>query len=91
MAEDREIAGIRCTEILAKLDDYVDGNLSPELVAQINKHLSQCQWCAQFGGEYAAVVTKLQQPLLEERGVCDTSSDDDAAAFARQLLGRANK
>lgn len=90
MAEDREIAGVRCTQILAKLDDYVDGNLSPELVAQINEHLSRCQWCAQFGGEYAAVVMKLQQPMIQADAPKDPSPTD-AAALARKLLGRANK
>lgn len=63
MAHDREVAGIRCTEVLAGLAGYVDGELPPEQVARVEAHLRGCDWCERFGGEYAASVAALRRHL----------------------------
>ncbi|MEZ4460535.1 MAG: zf-HC2 domain-containing protein [bacterium] len=60
MPEDREVAGIRCMQVLAELGDYIDGELASERRSQIDAHLEGCTWCAQFGGRYANVVGQLQ-------------------------------
>ncbi len=62
---DREIAGIRCREILAELSDYVDGFLPEERVAQIHEHLRDCDWCERFGGEFATVIAGFRKALAE--------------------------
>lgn len=59
-AHDRDVGGIRCFEVLEKLSAYLDGELGPEDVDRINKHLEGCSWCERFGGHFAAVVTALR-------------------------------
>ena len=74
---DRIVAGIRCREVLADLSDYVDGDLSPDRVAQINEHLQGCDHCERFGGEFASIVTALKQRF--------PPSSEDAASRERVL------
>ncbi|MCK6551607.1 zf-HC2 domain-containing protein [Myxococcota bacterium] len=63
MAEDREVAGIRCTAVLAHLSDYLDGEVAEETRRTIDAHLVGCDWCARFGGRFAGVVRDLQGRL----------------------------
>ena len=63
MAVDREVAGIRCTEVLAHLSDYLDGSVSPELRGRIEAHVGACAWCERFGGAFSATVTRLRTQL----------------------------
>lgn len=60
MAEDREVAGIRCFEVLGLLSDYLDGELPPASRAQVDAHLAGCTWCEQFGGHMGQVVSRLR-------------------------------
>lgn len=61
MAHEREVAGIRCTEVLALLADYIDGDLPDHRRRQIDEHLAGCSWCEDFGGAYGALVTGLRE------------------------------
>lgn len=63
MAHDREVAGLRCTEVLAHLSDYLDGDAAPELSARIEAHVAGCDWCERFGGRFASVVGGLRRSL----------------------------
>lgn len=60
---DREVAGIRCTEVLEDLPDYLDSVLPAERVARIEEHLAGCDWCERFGGDYADAVRTLRLRL----------------------------
>jgi anti-sigma factor RsiW len=60
MAEDREVAGIRCFEVLGRLSDYLDGELDGAARRQIDAHLAGCTWCEQFGGHMGQVVGRLR-------------------------------
>jgi anti-sigma factor RsiW len=62
-AHDRVVAGIRCTEVLDDLSDYLDGELSDARVRQIEAHLHGCSWCERFGGEFTEAVTALRASL----------------------------
>ncbi len=80
MKGEREVAGLRCSEVLADLGDYLDGELSPSRKATIDAHLSGCDICERFGGEYAGVVRALKasaSPAL------DDEPDEDDGAFDR--------
>jgi len=83
MAHDREVAGLRCTEVLARLSDYLDGDLSPEEVAQVQGHLRGCDWCERFGGAYAGVVRGLRRVSVDE--VPDPIAERLAARLAEEL------
>ncbi len=65
MVHDREVGGIRCTEVLAHLSDYLDGEASPELRERIEAHLRGCDWCERFGGAFASVIRSLRAELTE--------------------------
>ena len=34
-----------CSQVLSELNDYVDGELSPELCMELESHLEQCENC----------------------------------------------
>ncbi len=34
-----------CTEFLAQMTDYFDGQVEPELLAEIQSHLCECEHC----------------------------------------------
>ena len=36
---------MNCTEFLAKLTDYFDGQLDPELLEEVKEHLGTCHHC----------------------------------------------
>lgn len=63
MAHDREVAGIRCVEVLEILPDFVEGTLDPERLEQVLAHLAGCDWCERFGGAYAGTVGALRREL----------------------------
>jgi anti-sigma factor RsiW len=75
MAHDRDVAGIRCSEVLQRLSEYFDGELSPEQARAIEAHTAGCDWCARFGGDFSHAVERLRSnaqppsidPALAER------------------------
>lgn len=60
---DREVAGLRCRDVLEHLSDYVDGELPPHLRHQVDGHLRGCDRCERFGGRFAEVVGTLRRDL----------------------------
>ncbi|MEM6274885.1 MAG: zf-HC2 domain-containing protein [Myxococcota bacterium] len=52
MARERNVAGLTCSQVLEHLSAYVDGELEPELVARIERHLAGCHWCERFGHDF---------------------------------------
>ncbi len=78
MAIDREIGGIRCTEVLARLSDYVDGTADADLRARIEAHVAGCSWCEAFGGAFGATVAQIRAQV----------SGTDAPEAARERLLR---
>jgi anti-sigma factor RsiW len=64
MVNEREVAGLRCGEILAELSGYLDGELSSLRRAQIEAHLAGCDQCDRFGKEFASAVASLRGALL---------------------------
>lgn len=63
MAHDREVGGIRCFEVLERLSDYLDEDVSEETRARIEAHLRGCDWCERFGGRFQGAVEELRQTL----------------------------
>jgi anti-sigma factor RsiW len=64
MADEREVAGMRCGEVLAELSDYLDGDLARDRVTQVEAHLRGCDACERFGKEFAAAVHALRRGAL---------------------------
>jgi len=36
---------VNCTDFLAKLTDYFDGQIDPDLLAEVKQHLGSCHHC----------------------------------------------
>lgn len=64
MGHEREVAGMRCGEVLEILSDYLDGDLSPERRTQVDAHLHGCDVCERFGSLFAAAIQTLRQEDL---------------------------
>ncbi|MDX2014701.1 MAG: zf-HC2 domain-containing protein [Myxococcaceae bacterium] len=63
MSVEKLVAGLKCFEVLARLSDYLDGDLPAADKAQVEAHLAGCDECTRFGGEFGQVVTSLRQTL----------------------------
>jgi anti-sigma factor RsiW len=61
MKGEREVAGLRCSEVLARLSDYIDGDLAAEEVERLQQHLQGCRVCEAFGGSMAELVRSLRR------------------------------
>jgi anti-sigma factor RsiW len=81
MLPDREVAGIRCSEVLADLSSYLDGELPAARKAQLEAHVAGCDVCARFGGRFSALVLALKRELNASGAV-----DADAVARMRRRL-----
>jgi RNA polymerase sigma-70 factor (ECF subfamily) len=63
VAEENEVGGMRCRDVLAVLSDYVDGDLGPTDRARVESHLRGCAVCERFGGRFAGVVHDVRERL----------------------------
>lgn len=71
MAHDREVAGLRCGEVLERLSSYVDGELAEAERAQVDAHLRGCDWCERFGGRFAETLAAVRRELAAPPEVDD--------------------
>ncbi len=62
---ERKVAGVWCSEVLAHLSEYVDGELTADQVDGINAHLRGCDWCEAFGAGFSTVVAELRREFQE--------------------------
>jgi anti-sigma factor RsiW len=71
----RVVAGLRCIDVLDRLSDYLDGDLSQGEREQVEAHLRGCDQCERFGGQMASIVRSLRRTLREpdplDRGVAE--------------------
>lgn len=63
MAENRLVGGLQCFEVLEVLSDYLDGDLEVGTRSKVDAHLSGCDTCTKFGGEFGAVLRALRQQV----------------------------
>ena len=69
MKDEKVIGGLSCSEVLERLSDYVDGELSQEERARLEAHLRGCDVCARFGGQFRATVRALRAHLAGSDGL----------------------
>lgn len=59
--KERDVGGIRCSEVLALLSEYVDGELDESAVQKIESHLRGCPNCERFGQDFGSMVVALRK------------------------------
>ena len=64
MKHERVVGGLSCSQVLDRLSDYLDEELSPEEKQRVEDHLRGCDGCARFGGEFKSTVQALRGHLL---------------------------
>lgn len=57
---ERTVAGLRCSEVLARLSDYIDGELDAAEVKHVEEHLLGCPNCERFGKNFGSMVVSLR-------------------------------
>jgi len=53
--------GMRCSEVLAQLSEFLDGGLSVGERGAIEAHVRVCPDCTRFGGVFSTVLGRLRQ------------------------------
>lgn len=59
MSGNRFVGGLWCSEVLAGLSDYLDGDLNQQTLIMIEQHLKECGNCKRFGADMAAMLGSL--------------------------------
>jgi anti-sigma factor RsiW len=62
------VGGLWCSDILATLSQYLDGELDSQTAARVDDHLQGCSNCARFGADVSGMLVSLSghQPELSE-------------------------
>jgi anti-sigma factor RsiW len=60
---EREVAGLLCSQVLAVLSQYLDGELDAETARRLEAHVMDCDLCRKFGREFLAVLSSLREKL----------------------------
>ncbi len=80
---ERNIAGLKCGDVLAVLSDFLDGELGAPQREQIIAHLRGCDWCEHFGGRFSEVIESLRRELRDPAPL-----RSDVAARLRNRLAK---
>jgi len=83
LPDEREVGGLRCSEVLSRLSEYVDGDLGPDDVARVQAHVAGCDNCARFGQSFAWVLETVRSHLAAADPL-----DADMARRLRERLAR---
>jgi anti-sigma factor (TIGR02949 family) len=79
-----------CEEMLRRLDDYLDRELTPDEIRRVEEHLKDCEACAREFGFEASVITAVRAKLRQV-DVPDTLLDRVAMSLARERAGGSGK
>lgn len=62
---EREVAGLRCGQVLAGLTEYLAGGLDAATRTQVEAHVRGCRLCEEFGGEFGRSVRAIRTTVAE--------------------------
>lgn len=81
---ERLVGGLRCSEVLARLDAFAEGTLDAADGARVASHVADCTVCERFGRHYADVIAHF-------RAACAEPDPIDQSATARLLARLATR
>ena len=70
---------MNCTDFLAKLTDFFDGNIEPDLMSEVTEHLGQCHHCE-------VVVDTTRKTIEVYRGTEVYDFPDDLSVRLRSAI-----
>ncbi|MGE0812418.1 MAG: anti-sigma factor [Vicinamibacterales bacterium] len=79
--DEREVAGLTCSQVLASLSAYADGEVPAALAARIEAHVAECRACERFGRDFSRLLTAMRRHLAAPDPV-----PDEVAARLRAAL-----
>jgi anti-sigma factor RsiW len=56
---------VRCPEVRERLDDFVDGHLAPDDVADLKRHLAGCEGCREEERELRDLLSRASSLKVE--------------------------
>ena len=65
LKNERVVAGLACSEVLADLSRLLDGELPEAEASRLAGHVAGCDVCERFGRRFAGVVRDLRERLGE--------------------------
>jgi len=65
LKNERVVAGLACSEVLADLSRLLDGELPAADAERLAGHVSGCDVCERFGRQFAGVIRDLREGLGE--------------------------
>ncbi len=80
LKNDRVVAGLACSEVLAGLSRLLDGELPEAEASRLAGHVAGCDVCDRFGRRFAGVIRDLREGLGEPEAL--------DAEVARRLRAR---
>ncbi len=60
---ERRAGGLTCSQVMAALSDYVDGELTTARAAEVEAHVAECQQCARFGRGFSMLLAGMRRHL----------------------------
>jgi anti-sigma factor RsiW len=63
--DERQVAGLRCSEVMEDLSAYLERELPPARARAIEAHVAECRRCALFGAGFAALIDQIHATLAE--------------------------
>lgn len=78
---ERLAGGLTCSQVLADLSGYLDGELDAARRASVEAHVSDCQNCARFGAGFSGLLGLMRTQLAAPEAV-----PADVAARLQQIL-----
>jgi anti-sigma factor RsiW len=70
---------VNCTDFLAKLTDFFDGNIEPDLMSEVTEHLGHCHHCE-------VVVDTTRKTIEVYRGTEVYDFPDDLSVRLRSAI-----
>lgn len=55
-----------CSGVFARLSEYLDGELSPELCAKMKEHIEDCAPCVEFVNSLQKTVDLTKSPAIKD-------------------------
>lgn len=79
---ERDVAGLRCSGVLAILSEYLDGDLPESQARHVAAHVAACTVCEQFGGRFAQAIHSLRLSLTDPEALPEDVADRLRARLA---------